>query len=114
MLDGVMPSDLGLVSDVELDGSLADLTEDEIKEIQEIYKKYISAKLSQLDNHIKEDENLAKKYNELKFTEKVIGGKILVVDESQEKGTKAARMAKNAENKQYAKAATKKFVSGRR
>ena len=38
LLDGVTPNDLGLVSDVEADGSLADLNEEEIS--QEITQKY--------------------------------------------------------------------------
>lgn len=114
LLDGVLPSELGLVSDVALDGSLADLTEDEIKDIQEIYKQYISLKLSQLSGHINEDKELAKKYTQLKFAEKVISGGAVVVDQEQEKQTKAIKMTKNAEQKQLAKAEMKKFISGRK
>lgn len=114
LLDGVLPSELGLVSDVETDGSLSDLTEDEIKEVQEFYKKYIDLKLSQLKDHINGDEELTKKYNQLRFTEKVIGGDILVVDREQERQAKALQMTKNAEKKQMAKAEMKKFVGGRK
>lgn len=114
LLDGVLPSELGLVSDVEKDGTLADLNEDEIKEIQEIYKQYISLKLSQLKDHINEDDVLAKKYTQLRFAEKVINGGATIVDQGHDDVTRAIKMTKNAEQKEFSKANTKKFVSKRR
>ena len=114
LLDGVLPNELGLVSDVEEDGTLADLNEEEIKEIQEIYKQYISLKLSQLEGHINEDEDMAKKYTQLKFAEKVIGGGAVVVDQGHDRETMALKATKNAQQKEFSKINTKKFVSGRK
>ena len=79
LLDGVLPSDLGLVSDVEADGSLADLSEEEIAQVIEIYKQFIKAKTAGLQKQIEEDEEVKKQYNALKFTEKVINGDALVI-----------------------------------
>lgn len=79
LLDGVLPSDLGLVSDVETDGSLADLSEEEIAQVIEIYKQFIKAKTAGLQKQIEEDEEVKKQYNALKFTEKVINGDALVI-----------------------------------
>lgn len=85
LLDGVVPEDLGLVSDVETDGSLADLSEEEINQVIEIYKQYINVKTKGLQEHFSEDPELAKQYNDLRFTEKVINGKAaLVVGEGKE------------------------------
>lgn len=79
LLDGVLPSDLGLVSDVEADGSLADLSEEEIAQVIEIYKQFIKTKTAGLQKQIEEDEEVKKQYNALKFTEKVINGDALVI-----------------------------------
>lgn len=79
LLDGVLPSDLGLVSDVETDGSLADLSEEEIAQVIEIYKQFIKVKTAGLQKQIEEDEEVKKQYNALKFTEKVINGDALVI-----------------------------------
>jgi hypothetical protein len=79
LLDGVLPSDLGLVSDVETDGSLADLSEEEIAQVIKIYKQFIKAKTAGLQKQIEEDEEVKKQYNALKFTEKVINGDALVI-----------------------------------
>jgi len=79
LLDGVLPSELGLVSDIEYDGSLADLTEEEFKQVVEIYKQFIKSKISTLEKNIEEDADLAKEYRSLKFTESVINGKAAIV-----------------------------------
>lgn len=79
LLDGILPSDLGLVSDVETDGSLSDLTEDEIKQVIEIYKQFIKAKTAGMQKEIKENPDLEKQYKSLQFTEKVINGEALLV-----------------------------------
>jgi peptide deformylase len=94
LLDGVLPSDLGLVSDVETDGSLADLSEEEIAQVIEIYKQFIKAKTAGLQKQIEEDEEVKKQYNALKFTEKVINGDALVISgegKEQEKAYKKAQ-----------------------
>ena len=86
LLDGVTPAELGLVSDVETDGSLADLTEEEITQVTDIYKQFIKAKSAALQNGIEQDPELEKAYRQLKFTEKVITGEALVIEnEAEEK-----------------------------
>ena len=91
LLDGVTPAELGLVSDVETDGSLADLSEDEIAQVIDIYKQFIKAKSSALQTEIQQDPELEKAYKQLKFTEKVITGEALVIeDENDSKRHKAA------------------------
>lgn len=94
LLDGVLPSELGLVSDVETDGSLADLSEEEIAQVIEMYKQFIKAKTAGLQKQIEEDEEVKKQYNALKFTEKVINGDAFVISgegKEQEKAYKKAQ-----------------------
>lgn len=79
LLDGILPTDLGLVSDVEEDGSLADCTEDEIKELSEFYKKYISTKMEVVKKEIADNPDLEKQYNSLRFAENVINGRANVI-----------------------------------
>jgi peptide deformylase len=91
LLDGVTPAELGLVSDVEVDGSLADLSEEEIAQVTDIYKQFIKAKSTALQAEIEQDPELEKAYRQLKFTEKVITGDALVIaDEEEDKRHKAA------------------------
>ena len=80
LLEGVTPADLGLISTVETDGSLADCTEEEINELVDFYKnKYIPAKAAAMEAAVKANPELAEKYNELQFTEKVITGHASIV-----------------------------------
>jgi peptide deformylase len=118
LLDGVTPAELGLISDVETDGSLADLTEEEITQVVEIYKQFIKAKAEALQKEIKEDPEVEKAYRQLKFTEKVINGDALVIsDEDNKKYNAAKEMAAksmaNAANaeKQFLNAQRKQFLS---
>lgn len=90
LLDGVVPAELGLVSDVEVDGSLADLSDEEIAQVTEIYKQFIKAKSAALKTEIEKDPDLEKAYKQLKFTEKVITGEALVISDEDEKRHKAA------------------------
>ena len=98
LLDGILPSDLGLVSDVELDGSLADLTEEEIKQVTEIYKQYINVKTKALQKEITENPELEKQYNSLKFTEKVINGEAAIVSGEGKEQEQAHRRAQSVAN----------------
>lgn len=91
LLDGILPSELGLVSDVETDGSLAELSEEEITQITEIYKQYIKVKAEGLKAQITVDKELEKQYNALKFTEKVINGEAAIVSKGSEDTTKKAQ-----------------------
>lgn len=79
LLDGITPDILGLVSDIDEDGTLWDLTDEEMKQVVEIYKKYIDAKTKALEAEIKSNPDLEKKYKELQFTEKVITGHANIV-----------------------------------
>ena len=107
LLDGILPSDLGLESDVEEDGSLADLSEEEISKLTDIYKQYIKLKTSGLKEHLETNQEDQKQYNELKFMEKVISGEAVVVDKTQEQQTKLANVARS---KAEAQASRKKLV----
>ena len=106
LLEGVVPADLGLVSTVETDGSLADCAEEEINELVDFYKnKYIPAKAAAMEAAVKADPELDAKYKELQFTEKVITGHASVIgkDISQKAQATAALSLKKADqvNKEY-------------
>lgn len=108
LLDGILPSDLGLVSDIEEDGSLNDLTPEEFEEIKEIYKQFIKIKAVKAEKEITENEESAKQYKQLKFSEDVINGRTLVIDSDEESKHKlaikqAGKASRIAENKAYAK-----------
>lgn len=119
LLDGVTPAELGLISDVETDGSLADLSDEEIAQVIDIYKQFIKTKSAVLQRELEEDPELEKAYKQLKFTEKVITGEALVItDEDETNRHKAAkglatRSLVNAANveKQINKAKLKTFLS---
>jgi peptide deformylase len=117
ILDGVLPSELGLVSDIEEDGKIeeADLTE-----IIPFYKDtFLPSRLQSLQNAIQADEEAEKDFRQLKFTEGVINGRIAVVESSNEttkraQAKKAANRAirnANAAETAMQKAEFKNFVS---
>ena len=117
ILDGVLPSELGLVSDVEEDGKIE---ESDLAEIIPFYKDiFLPSRLNNLKQSIDSDEEAAKTYNQLKFTEGVINGRIAVV-ESEEESAKKAKAKKaankairnaNAAEKTFQKAEFKNFVN---
>jgi len=82
LLDGVTPDILGVVSDIEEDGSLWDATEEEMAQLKEIYSKIISTRLDSIKAKVKADPELEKQYNALRFTEKVINGDAAIVGKS--------------------------------
>lgn len=84
LLDGVLPGDLGLESDVEVDGSLANATDEELASYCEIWKKYVSVKLNNLEAEINSSETTKKLYQELRFSESVINGRISVYEENKQ------------------------------
>lgn len=84
LLDGVLPSDLGLESDIELDGSLADATEEELAEYCEIWKQYVNVKLAKLEEEINSNNISKSVYQELKLSEMVINGKVEVYEEEKQ------------------------------
>jgi peptide deformylase len=118
LLDGILPDDLGLVSDVETDGSLADLNEAEITELVDFYKEYIKIKSEAVKQTITEDPELQAEYNKLAFSEKVVNGKAAVVAEDgsqmkQKAQAKAALKVKKIEqaDKAIGKANLKQFLA---
>jgi len=82
LLDGITPDQLGLVSDIEEDGTLWDLTDDEMSQIKEIYKQFIETKQKTYAKKIEGNEELAKQFKQLQFSEKVINGDAAVVGKS--------------------------------
>ena len=100
ILDGVLPSELGLVSDIEQDGKIED---SDLAEIIPFYKDtFLPSKLQNLKQAIDSDEDAAKAFNQLKFTEGVINGRIAVVESDKEAKNRAK--AKKAANKAIFKA----------
>lgn len=99
LLDGVTPDHLGLVSNIEEDGTLWDLTEEEMTQVKEIYKQYIETKLKGTEQFLKDNPDLEKQYKELQFTEKVINGDAAIVGKgrSQKAQGAAALSLKKAE-----------------
>lgn len=96
ILDGVLPSELGLVSDIEEDGKIEDA---DLTEIIPFYKDtFLPNKLSYLKSFIESDKDAEKEYKHLKFTEGVINGRIAVLepDAETEKRTKAKKAANKA------------------
>ena len=93
ILDGVMPDELGLVSDIEEDGKIE---EAEMGEIIAFYKDtFLPSKLSSLQAVISADEAADKAFKQLKFTEGVINNRIAVIEpeEETEKRAKAKKAA---------------------
>lgn len=86
LLDGVSPADLGLVSDIEQDGSISELTEEEFNQVIEIYKQFVQAKAKALKEELSGSE-LNKNYKMLKFTEDVINGRTVISETEAETKT---------------------------
>ncbi len=95
ILDGILPSELGLVSDIVEDGKIE---EADLVEIIPFYRDtFLPSKLEGLRQAIDSDEETAKMFNQLKFTEGVINGRIAVVEPEEESAKRAK--AKKAANK---------------
>lgn len=95
ILDGVFPNELGLVSDIEMDGKIED---SDLVEIIPFYRDtFLPSRLASLKEAIDADEEATKDYNQLKFTEGVINGRIAVVEP--EEDAKKRANAKKAANK---------------
>ena len=94
ILDGVLPSELGLVSDIEEDGKIE---ESDMTEIIPFYRDtFLPNRLESLKKAIGSDEEATKAFNQLKFTEGVINGRIAVVESEKDSTTRAkARSAAN-------------------
>lgn len=95
ILDGVLPSELGLVSDIETDGKIE---EADLAEIIPFYKDtFLPSRLASLKTVIEADEETVKDYKQLKFTEGVINGRIQVLEPETETAKRAK--AKKAANR---------------
>ena len=95
ILDGVLPTELGLVSDIETDGKIE---EADLAEIIPFYKDtFLPSKLACLNKAIESDADATKDFKQLKFTEDVINGRITVVENEAETAKRAK--AKKAANK---------------
>ena len=107
ILDGVLPSELGLVSDIEADGKIED---SDLAEIIPFYKDtFLPSKLEGLKHAIGSDEEATKAFNQLKFAEGVINGRIAVV-ESDKDTAKRAKARKVANKAIHTAAATEKAI----
>ena len=96
ILDGILPGELGLVSDIELDGKIE---ESDLEEIIPFYKDtFLPSKLNSLINAISTDDSTTAMYKQLKFTEGVINGRIAVLEPEEEtsKRAKAKKVADKA------------------
>lgn len=82
ILDGVLPSELGLVSDIDLDGKIE---ESDLVEIIPFYKDtFLPSRIATLKEAILADEEANKNFRHLKFTEDVINGRVTVVESAEE------------------------------
>lgn len=108
VLDGVLPSELGLVSDIVEDGPLADLSEEEIIEIKDYWKTYVKTKLEKLQQEIEKDEELEKQYKSLLFSESVINGRTTVYDDSAENAASNLNSLNRAQRRAIQKASKHK------
>lgn len=114
ILDGVMPDELGLVSDIEEDGKIEDT---DMEEIVTFYKNtFLPSKLNTLQTAISADEEVSKTFNQLKFTEGVINNRIAVIESEEEakkraEAKKAAKASLKATEKAAQKADFNNYVS---
>ena len=82
LLDGVTPDILGVVTDIDEVGSLWDASEEEMKQLKDMYSQIVQKRLEALKAKVDADPELKKKYNEFLFTEKVINGDAAIVSKS--------------------------------
>ena len=99
ILDGDLPSELGLISDIEEDGKLEDLTDEEFAEVVEIYKQFIKIKAANIEEVINKNEDLQKAYRSLKFSESVVNGRVQVIEQPPQLNREQRRAIKFKKNK---------------
>lgn len=109
LLDGILPSDLGLVSDIKEDGSLFDLTDEEFEQVREIYKQFIQIKAEQACAETAADPELEKQYKQLKFAEDVINGRSLILESDEEAEARALLNKRTKAHKIQTKKAESKY-----
>ena len=115
---GNMPVAYGLVSDVEKDGSFADLNQEDLKEILDLYSRYNKAIYENVESIILQDEELTKRYKQFIFTEKALNGDIEIVNDELDRRAKvqkqtAARVAASSviASNAYLNANRKQFLN---
>lgn len=101
LLDGILPSELGMVSDIE---EVGNITEEDLPEVAKFYKEtFLPARLAEAQKLIENDEEAQKAYKNLQFTESVVNGRIKVVEseEELENREKAKKLAKDSMKEMY-------------
>ncbi len=84
ILDGDLPDELGLVSDINDDGPRSALTQDEWKEVIEIYKQFAQLRHKAYMEAIEANEIDKAAYKQLKLQEDIINGRIVAVETPKE------------------------------
>ena len=84
---------------------------EEIKEVQEIYKKFVQAKMNALKEELKENDELSKDFRMLKFTEDVINGRTTISESEAE--AEAREKLKN-EGRKIAKMQAKQLMDAQK
>lgn len=107
ILDGVLPTELGLVSDIKENGAFADLSEEDVTEAVKIYYEFIKAKSTILSKSLSEDADLKDTYKRMKFAEDVINGRAQVIENPNEKLTTGNREQRRAALKDIKKTHSK-------
>lgn len=113
LFDGVLPTDIGLVSTVSLDGSFEALTDDEKQEAINLWKQFISVKTQKYKEEINQDTESLKVYKTLSLAEDIINDRTkLVITETDEAKRNKLLAAKQVENNK--KANFKDFVRSKK
>ena len=78
---GDLPIAYGLVSVVERDGSFADLSPEDLKDILDMYVRYNKVVYENVETIILQNEELTKRYKQFLFTEKALNGEVEIVND---------------------------------
>lgn len=115
---GNMPTAYGLVSEIERDGSFADLQQEDLKEILAMYSRFNKVIYENIEKLILQDEELTTRYKQFLFTEKALNGEVEVVNDELDRKAAAqkqtaARVAASAvtASNAYLNANRKQFLN---
>lgn len=78
---GNMPTAYGLVSDTKTDGSFIDLSQEDLKEILEMYRHFNKVIYENVESLILKDSELTTRYKQFLFTEKALNGEVEIVND---------------------------------
>lgn len=113
LFDGVLPTDIGLVSTVSLDGSFEDLTDDEKQEAISLWKQFISIKTQKYKEKINQNVEDVKIYKTLLLAEDIINDRTkLVITETDKAKRNKLLVTKQIKNNN--KANFKDFVRSKK